>query len=100
MRLSTTADSMDFKTPFAMTGANICSKIAMLRAPSTSSLAVDNPSICTVYFGEYHNQGPGADLSKRAPFAKQLSDAEVKPFISLAYIEGSKWLLPPATPRV
>ncbi|KAL0401037.1 UNVERIFIED_CONTAM: Pectinesterase 2 [Sesamum latifolium] len=54
----------------------------------------------TVYFGEYHNQGPGADLSKRAPFAKQLSDAEVKPFISLAYIEGSKWLLPPATPRV
>ncbi|KAL0292709.1 UNVERIFIED_CONTAM: Pectinesterase 2 [Sesamum radiatum] len=46
------------------------------------------------------NQGPGADLSKRAPFAKLLSDAEVKPFISLAYIEGSKWLLPPTTPRV
>ncbi|KAL0291815.1 UNVERIFIED_CONTAM: Pectinesterase 2 [Sesamum radiatum] len=44
--------------------------------------------------------GPGADLSKRAPFAKLLSDAEVKPFISLAYIEGSKWLLPPTTPRV
>ncbi|KAL0291812.1 UNVERIFIED_CONTAM: Pectinesterase 2 [Sesamum radiatum] len=164
MRLSTTADSMDFKTPFATTGANICTKIAMLRAPSTSSLAVDNPSICalevearrakrvcfctlhvtgtggtgylgrtwfpfgrviyaysqlseavnpegwsnngqahtdsTVYFGEYRNQGPGADLSKRAPFAKLLSDAEVKPFISLSYIEGSKWLLPPTTPRV
>ncbi|KAL0321725.1 UNVERIFIED_CONTAM: Pectinesterase 1 [Sesamum calycinum] len=137
MRLSTTADSMDFKTPFAMTGANISSKIATLRAPSTSSLAVDNPSmwgsngfnysaleveaqrgerVCfctlqgdgaggtaylsrswfpygrviyaysqlseavhpqgwsnnaqahtnsTVYFGEYHNEGPGSDPTKR-----------------------------------
>lgn len=54
----------------------------------------------TVYFGEYHNEGPGSDLSKRAAYGKQLSDAEVKPFISIAYIEGSKWLLPPATPQV
>ncbi|KAL0282487.1 UNVERIFIED_CONTAM: Pectinesterase 1, partial [Sesamum radiatum] len=42
----------------------------------------------TVYFGEYHNEGPGSDPTKRATFAKQLSDAEVKPFLSLAYIEG------------
>ncbi|KAL0316966.1 UNVERIFIED_CONTAM: Pectinesterase 2 [Sesamum angustifolium] len=54
----------------------------------------------TVYFGEYHNEGPGSDPTKRATFAKQLSDAEVKPFLSLAYIEGGKWLLPPAAPRV
>ena len=54
----------------------------------------------TVYFGEYHNEGPGSDLSKRAAYGKQLSDAEVKSFISIAYIEGSKWLLPPATPQV
>ncbi|KAK4433561.1 Pectinesterase 2 [Sesamum alatum] len=52
----------------------------------------------TVYFGEYHNEGLGADPSTRVTFAKKLSDAEVTPFISLAYIEGSKWLLPPATP--
>ncbi|XP_011076543.1 pectinesterase 1-like [Sesamum indicum] len=59
-----------------------------------------NHTDSTVYFGEYHNEGPGSDLSKRAAYGKQLSDAEVKSFISIAYIEGSKWLLPPATPQV
>ncbi|KAK4489361.1 hypothetical protein RD792_005168 [Penstemon davidsonii] len=50
----------------------------------------------TVYFGEYNNKGPGSDLGKRVTFAKKLSDADAKPFIRLAFIEGSKWLLPPA----
>ncbi|KAI3458388.1 hypothetical protein Pfo_015051 [Paulownia fortunei] len=49
-----------------------------------------------VYFGEYNNKGPGSNLDKRVAFAKKLSDADVKPFISLAFVEGSKWLLPPA----
>ncbi|KAJ7961864.1 Pectinesterase [Quillaja saponaria] len=49
----------------------------------------------TVYFGEFKNTGPGSDPKTRVKFVKQLSDAEVKPFISLGYIEGSKWLLPP-----
>ncbi|KAK6135569.1 hypothetical protein DH2020_030677 [Rehmannia glutinosa] len=48
-----------------------------------------------VYFGEYNNKGPGSNLDKRVTFVKKLSDAEAKPFISLAFIEGSKWLLPP-----
>ncbi|XP_011076539.1 pectinesterase 1-like [Sesamum indicum] len=59
-----------------------------------------NHTDSTVYFGEYHNEGPGSDLSKRAAYGKVSSDAEVKSFISIAYIEGSKWLLPPATPQV
>ncbi|XP_030935929.1 probable pectinesterase 48 [Quercus lobata] len=48
----------------------------------------------TVYFAEYKCTGPGADPAKRAKFAKQLSDAEAKPFLSLGFIKGSSWLLP------
>ncbi|KDP39969.1 hypothetical protein JCGZ_03500 [Jatropha curcas] len=48
-----------------------------------------------IFFGEFKNSGPGAAPDGRAKFAKQLTEAEVKPFISLIYIEGSKWLLPP-----
>ncbi|KAH1264997.1 Pectinesterase PPME1 [Glycine max] len=54
----------------------------------------------TVRFGEYQNTGPGADPKGRAPITKQLSETEVKPYITLAMIEGSKWLLPPPTPKV
>ncbi|KAI4351171.1 hypothetical protein L6164_005551 [Bauhinia variegata] len=51
----------------------------------------------TVYFGEYKNSGPGADPSKRAKFTKQLTEAEAKPYLTLGFIEGSKWLLPAPT---
>ncbi|KAA8539734.1 hypothetical protein F0562_026426 [Nyssa sinensis] len=47
-----------------------------------------------LFFGEYKNWGPGSNPSGRAKFSKQLSDAEAQPFISLAFIQGSKWLLP------
>ncbi|KAL3714011.1 hypothetical protein ACJRO7_006023 [Eucalyptus globulus] len=52
----------------------------------------------TVTFAEYKCSGEGSTPAGRAKFAKQLSDAEVQTFISLSYIVGSKWLLPP--PRV
>ncbi|PHT48555.1 hypothetical protein CQW23_12763 [Capsicum baccatum] len=51
----------------------------------------------SVYYGEYKNKGAGATLDRRIGYVKKLSDEEAKPFISLAYIEGSKWLLPPLT---
>ncbi|XP_027361828.1 pectinesterase 2-like [Abrus precatorius] len=54
----------------------------------------------TAQFGEYQNKGPGADPKGRASFTKQLTAEQVKPFISLAMIEGSKWLLPPPHPAV
>lgn len=54
----------------------------------------------TAFFGEFQNTGPGADPKARAPMTKQLTEAEVKPFITLAFIEGSQWLLPPPTPKV
>ncbi|XP_022985671.1 pectinesterase PPME1-like [Cucurbita maxima] len=49
----------------------------------------------TVFFGEYKSSGPGAETSSRIKFSKQLSDAEVKPFLSLDYVQAQKWLLPP-----
>ena len=50
----------------------------------------------TVLFGEFSSTGPGSDTSgSRAAFTKKLTEAEVKPFLTLGFIEASKWLLPP-----
>ncbi|KAJ0078861.1 hypothetical protein Patl1_23803 [Pistacia atlantica] len=48
-----------------------------------------------VYYGGYKCMGPGADSTRQAKFAKILSDAEVEPFLSMTYLEGNKWVLPP-----
>ncbi|KAJ9553305.1 hypothetical protein OSB04_017350 [Centaurea solstitialis] len=48
-----------------------------------------------LFFGEFGNTGPGSNVALREPFVKRLKKADILPFISLAYIEGSKWLLPP-----
>ncbi|CAL0318145.1 unnamed protein product [Lupinus luteus] len=53
-----------------------------------------------LYFGEYKNKGPGADPAGRYKHTKQLTDVEAKPFITLDFIQGSKWLLPPPNPKV
>lgn len=39
--------------------------------------------------------GPGAEEAKRADYARRMTDQEVKPFMSMTYIEGNKWLLSP-----
>ncbi|GAV73395.1 Pectinesterase domain-containing protein [Cephalotus follicularis] len=49
----------------------------------------------TVFYGELKNSGPGANPAGRASFTKQLSEAEAQPFISLGFIAGSSWILPP-----
>ncbi|KAJ0047222.1 hypothetical protein Pint_05417 [Pistacia integerrima] len=48
-----------------------------------------------VYYGEYKYMGLGADSTSRAKFAKKLSDEEVEPFLSMTYLDGNKWVLPP-----
>ncbi|GAB4854793.1 hypothetical protein Ancab_023378 [Ancistrocladus abbreviatus] len=48
----------------------------------------------TVYFGEYQCKGLGAKADKRVKFAKVLTEAEVQPYISLDFLEATKWLLP------
>ncbi|CAH1430744.1 unnamed protein product [Lactuca virosa] len=52
-----------------------------------------------LYFAEYKNKGKGSDMIGRERFVKKLTDAEAKRFISLSYIGGSKWLLPPPKPN-
>ncbi|KAM1029155.1 hypothetical protein ACFX13_042406 [Malus domestica] len=47
-----------------------------------------------LFYGEYCNWGRGSNITSRARYTRKLSDAEAKPFISLDYIQGSKWLLP------
>ncbi|KAE8658016.1 putative pectinesterase 63 [Hibiscus syriacus] len=49
----------------------------------------------TVYYGEYRCMGPGASSTGRVGFARILSEVEARPFLSLKYINGSNWLLPP-----
>ncbi|KAF2287102.1 hypothetical protein GH714_038189 [Hevea brasiliensis] len=49
----------------------------------------------TAYYGEYKCRGPGASSSGRVKYAKMLSDEEAKPFLSMTYINGNKWLIPP-----
>ncbi|KAJ6993510.1 pectinesterase 63 [Populus alba x Populus x berolinensis] len=49
----------------------------------------------TVYYGEYTCAGPGSSSFGRVPYAKSLSKAEAKPFLSMTYINGNKWLIPP-----
>ncbi|KAJ0096698.1 hypothetical protein Patl1_27722 [Pistacia atlantica] len=50
-----------------------------------------------VYYGEYKCKGPGASASGRAKFARILSDGEAEPFLSMTYLNGNKWILPPPT---
>ncbi|KAL8128627.1 hypothetical protein V2J09_017782 [Rumex salicifolius] len=49
----------------------------------------------TAYFAESENEGPGADLSKRVPFMKKIAKEDTKPYLTLNYIKGMMWLLPP-----
>ncbi|KAJ6994122.1 hypothetical protein NC653_017063 [Populus alba x Populus x berolinensis] len=49
----------------------------------------------TALFGEYKCNGVGANPAARAKASKQLTPGQVAPFISLGFIEGSKWLLHP-----
>ncbi|KAH7277141.1 hypothetical protein KP509_39G035900 [Ceratopteris richardii] len=45
----------------------------------------------TVFFGEYRCWGPGAQPRWRASWSKQLAFQDVRPFLSLGYINGHKW---------
>lgn len=45
----------------------------------------------TVYYAQYKCFGPGANQAGRASFARELTDAEAAPFLSLNYIDGGLW---------
>ncbi|KAJ6417967.1 hypothetical protein OIU84_001365 [Salix udensis] len=65
---------------------------SQLTQETTREKIVDSRS---VFFGEYKCDGAGANTAARAKSSKKLTDDQVAPFLSLGFIEGSKWLLPP-----
>ncbi|KAI5346751.1 hypothetical protein L3X38_014630 [Prunus dulcis] len=54
----------------------------------------------TVFYGEYKCSSPGSNMVGRVKYTKQLTGEQIKPFLSLGYIQGSKWLLPPPNPKL
>ncbi|WZZ31062.1 hypothetical protein YC2023_014463 [Brassica napus] len=44
----------------------------------------------TVFYGQYKCTGEGANYAGRVAWAKELTDEEAKPFISLTFIDGSE----------
>ncbi|XAR54997.1 Pectinesterase [Bertholletia excelsa] len=48
-----------------------------------------------VFYAEYNCTGPGSSSSSRVKYSKQLTVEEVKPFLSISYVEGAEWLIPP-----
>ncbi|BBM98961.1 pectinesterase [Marchantia polymorpha subsp. ruderalis] len=46
----------------------------------------------TSYYAEYNCSGPGAVTSGRAPWARVLTEDEAKPFLSMDFINGKRWL--------
>ncbi|KAL9687454.1 hypothetical protein QQ045_031857 [Rhodiola kirilowii] len=55
----------------------------------------DPDSDQTVYYGEYKNEGPGADMTNRVKYARMLSDEEANQFVTSDFIDAKTWLLPP-----
>lgn len=46
----------------------------------------------TVFYGQYKCTGAGANYAGRVAWARELTDEEAKPFISLTFIDGSEWI--------
>ncbi|KAM0250284.1 hypothetical protein ACHAP5_002343 [Fusarium lateritium] len=53
---------------------------------------VADPRTANVVFGEYANSGAGSSTSKRASFAKQLSDVEVAQFELGTFFPSTSWI--------
>ncbi|EPS73183.1 pectinesterase, partial [Genlisea aurea] len=47
----------------------------------------------TVSFGEYMCDGPGSNSSERVPYSKQLTAAEVAPYLDVSFVDGEDWLV-------
>eukprot|EP01018_Ginkgo_biloba_P020328 Gb_01459 [translate_table: standard] len=45
-----------------------------------------------VFYGQYKCRGPGADLSRRVKWSRELQDDEAALFLHTAFIDGDQWL--------
>ncbi|XP_059639594.1 probable pectinesterase/pectinesterase inhibitor 51 [Cornus florida] len=46
----------------------------------------------TLYYGEFGNSGPGADLSKRVPWSSQIPADRINMYSVQNFIQGDKWI--------
>jgi len=46
----------------------------------------------TVFYGEYKNTGPGADMAGRVAYTRALSSEEAAKFTQFKWTNGSDWL--------
>ncbi|XP_057447236.1 probable pectinesterase 53 [Lotus japonicus] len=46
----------------------------------------------TVFYGQYKCTGPGASFAGRVSWARELTDEEAGPFLSLSFIDGPEWV--------
>ncbi|KAF9623090.1 hypothetical protein IFM89_036534 [Coptis chinensis] len=51
-----------------------------------------NGTTKNIYHAEYKCHGPGSIPNDRAPWALQLSEKQVAPFMSIDFIDGKEWL--------
>ncbi|RAL48863.1 hypothetical protein DM860_001183 [Cuscuta australis] len=49
--------------------------------------------IRTVYFGEFDCSGPGANMTYRVPYAREMKQTEADPYLTTSYVDGDDWLL-------
>ncbi|GBG84826.1 hypothetical protein CBR_g39202 [Chara braunii] len=50
------------------------------------------PKKMTVFYGEYKNTGPGAEISRRVKWSRQLTAAQAKQFLTVDFIDGKSWI--------
>ncbi|XP_073140513.1 putative pectinesterase 11 isoform X2 [Henckelia pumila] len=50
------------------------------------------PKQRTAYYGEYRCYGPGASVSKRVDWSRNLSSQEAQPYLTEEFIGGSAWI--------
>lgn len=55
--------------------------------PWNGSFALD-----TLFYGEYQNYGPGAQISGRVPWSNQISELNVELYSVQNFIQGNEWL--------
>ncbi|KAB2038141.1 hypothetical protein ERO13_D03G104500v2 [Gossypium hirsutum] len=54
----------------------------------------------TVFYGEYKCSGPGAAPAGRVPYSSQLTETVARQFLTVGFVDGSKWLLPPPNVQI
>lgn len=49
-------------------------------------------ALSTLYYGEYGNSGPGADLSKRVPWSSQIPAEHISTYYVQNFLQGDEWI--------